>query len=151
MITAISWLPAVGIFGRISVISAGQVQRGAVSRIAAAILFADVRGFTNFAEETAPEEVARRLNGIFDCLGDSVRTLVCDFGQAGDEPALSKEELSPAVAGLSLRVARGAHDHVSDELASAVIPGSPADFGRLVGDEIQKWAKVVKFSGAKPE
>src|SRR5215813_5449077 len=37
------------------------------------------------------------------------------------------------------------------ELASAVIPGSPADFGRLVGDEIQKWANVVKFSGAKPE
>ena len=54
-------------------VSAGQVQRGSVSRIAAAILFADVRGFTNFAEETAPEEVARRLNGIFDCLGDPVR------------------------------------------------------------------------------
>jgi hypothetical protein len=29
-------------------------------------------------------------------------TLVCDFGQAGDDPALSKEELSPALAGLSL-------------------------------------------------
>src|SRR5262249_20271346 len=54
-------------------VSAGQVQRGSVSRIAAAILYADVRGFTDFAEETAPEEVARRLNGIFDCLGDSVR------------------------------------------------------------------------------
>src|SRR5262249_53529653 len=54
-------------------VSAGQVQRGSVSRIAAAILFADVRGFTNFAEETAPEEVTRRLNGIFDCLGDPVR------------------------------------------------------------------------------
>jgi tripartite-type tricarboxylate transporter receptor subunit TctC len=37
------------------------------------------------------------------------------------------------------------------ELASAVIPGSPADFGRLVGEEIGKWGKVVKFSGAKPE
>jgi adenylate cyclase len=34
-------------------VSAGQVQRGSVSRIAAAILCADVRGFTNFAEETA--------------------------------------------------------------------------------------------------
>jgi adenylate cyclase len=28
---------------------------------------------TNFAEETAPEEVTRRLNSIFDCLGDPVR------------------------------------------------------------------------------
>ena len=37
------------------------------------------------------------------------------------------------------------------ELASAVIPGSPAGFGRLVGEEIGKWGKVVKFSGAKPE
>src|SRR5262249_20285466 len=54
-------------------VSPGQVQRGSVSRIAAAILCADVRGFTNFAEETAPEEVTRRLNGIFDCLGDPVR------------------------------------------------------------------------------
>jgi adenylate cyclase len=54
-------------------VSARQVQRGTVSRIAAAILCADVRGFTNFAEETAPEEVTRRLNGIFDCLGDPVR------------------------------------------------------------------------------
>ena len=44
-------------------VSAGQVQRGAVSRIAAAIFFADVRGFTNFAEETAPEEVARHDRG----------------------------------------------------------------------------------------
>jgi adenylate cyclase len=54
-------------------VSAGQVQRGSVSRKAAAILCADVRGFTNFAEETAPEEVIRRLNSIFDCLGDPVR------------------------------------------------------------------------------
>src|SRR6266404_3144840 len=54
-------------------VSTGQVQRGSVSRIAAAILCADVRGFTNFAEETAPEEVTRRLNGIFDCVGDPVR------------------------------------------------------------------------------
>ena len=28
---------------------------------------------------------------------------------------------------------------------------SPADFGKLIGDETEKWSKVVKFSGAKPD
>ena len=37
------------------------------------------------------------------------------------------------------------------DLASTVIPGSPADFGKLVEDEIEKWGKVVRFSGAKLE
>jgi hypothetical protein len=32
-----------------------------------------------------------------------------------------------------------------------VIPGSPADFGKLLVDETEKWAKVVKFSGAKAD
>jgi tripartite-type tricarboxylate transporter receptor subunit TctC len=37
------------------------------------------------------------------------------------------------------------------EFAGAVLPGSPADFGRLVADETEKWAKVVRFSGAKTD
>jgi tripartite-type tricarboxylate transporter receptor subunit TctC len=37
------------------------------------------------------------------------------------------------------------------ELSAAVLPGSPADFGRLVADETEKWGKVVKASGAKPD
>ena len=28
---------------------------------------------------------------------------------------------------------------------------SPADFGKLVGEETEKWAKVVKFAGLKAE
>jgi tripartite-type tricarboxylate transporter receptor subunit TctC len=29
-------------------------------------------------------------------------------------------------------------------------PASPADFGKMIADDIEKWTKVVKFSGAKP-
>jgi tripartite-type tricarboxylate transporter receptor subunit TctC len=29
--------------------------------------------------------------------------------------------------------------------------GSPADFGKLMADETEKWGKVVKFTGIKPE
>jgi len=37
------------------------------------------------------------------------------------------------------------------ELGGDPIPGSPADFGKLHAAETAKWAKVVKFSGAKVE
>jgi len=30
-------------------------------------------------------------------------------------------------------------------------PGSPADFGKLIVAETEKWAKVIKFAGIKPE
>jgi len=32
-----------------------------------------------------------------------------------------------------------------------VLSGSPADFGKLIVEETEKWAKVVKFSGAKAD
>jgi hypothetical protein len=35
-------------------------------------------------------------------------------------------------------------------MGATLLPGSPADFGKLIADETEKWAKVVKFSGAKP-
>jgi len=28
---------------------------------------------------------------------------------------------------------------------------SPADFGKLIADETEKWGKVVRFAGVKPE
>jgi tripartite-type tricarboxylate transporter receptor subunit TctC len=37
------------------------------------------------------------------------------------------------------------------DLGGMLIPGSPADFGRLLATETEKWAKVVKFAGVKPE
>jgi len=37
------------------------------------------------------------------------------------------------------------------DLGGAVLPGSPADFGKLIADETEKWAKVVKFAGLKAD
>lgn len=34
---------------------------------------------------------------------------------------------------------------------STMLPGSPADFGNLLASETEKWAKVIKFAGIKPE
>jgi tripartite-type tricarboxylate transporter receptor subunit TctC len=36
------------------------------------------------------------------------------------------------------------------DLGGAPMPMKPAEFGALVATETEKWAKVVKFSGAKP-
>ena len=37
------------------------------------------------------------------------------------------------------------------ELGSEIFTGSPADFGKVVAEETEKWAKVVKFAGLKAE
>jgi tripartite-type tricarboxylate transporter receptor subunit TctC len=37
------------------------------------------------------------------------------------------------------------------ELGATVYPGSPGDFDKLVAEETEKWAKVVKSAGLKPE
>ena len=37
------------------------------------------------------------------------------------------------------------------DLGTTVFAGSPADFGKFFVEETEKWAKVVKFAGVKPD
>jgi tripartite-type tricarboxylate transporter receptor subunit TctC len=37
------------------------------------------------------------------------------------------------------------------DLSGTVLPGSPADFGKLIADETQKWGKVIKAASIKPD
>jgi hypothetical protein len=35
------------------------------------------------------------------------------------------------------------------DLGGVALPGSVADFVKLIADETEKWAKVVKFAGVR--
>jgi hypothetical protein len=37
------------------------------------------------------------------------------------------------------------------DLGGVPMPISPAEFGKLIADETEKWAKVIKFANIKPE
>jgi tripartite-type tricarboxylate transporter receptor subunit TctC len=37
------------------------------------------------------------------------------------------------------------------DLGGSILGGSPADFGRLITDETEKWAKVIRAADIKPE
>ena len=35
------------------------------------------------------------------------------------------------------------------DLGSMVLPGSPADFGKLIADETENWGKVIRAANIK--
>ena len=37
------------------------------------------------------------------------------------------------------------------DLGGTALPGSPADFGKLIADETEKWAKVIRAANIKAE
>jgi len=50
-------------------------------------------------------------------------------------------------AGLADPALRGKFDNLGGGIAAT----APADFGKLIADETEKWGKVVKFAGIKPQ
>jgi tripartite-type tricarboxylate transporter receptor subunit TctC len=44
----------------------------------------------------------------------------------------------------------GIKDRLVD-LGGTILGGSPADFGKLIADETEKWGKVIRTANIKPE
>jgi tripartite-type tricarboxylate transporter receptor subunit TctC len=68
------------------------------------------------------------------------------IGTATGTPASTVDKLNKEInAGLADPKIKG---RLAD-LGGITAPGSPADFGKLIADETEKWAKVVRFAGIK--
>ena len=37
------------------------------------------------------------------------------------------------------------------DLGGSVLTGSPADFGRIIADDTDKWGKVIRAANIKPD
>ena len=71
------------------------------------------------------------------------------FGVPKDTPAeiigILNREINAAISDPKIK------ERIADLGGTVLPPGPPADFGKLIADDIEKWAKVVKFAGLKAE
>jgi tripartite-type tricarboxylate transporter receptor subunit TctC len=70
------------------------------------------------------------------------------IGAPGNTPAQIIETLNQAI---NAALADPTFRTRLAELGGTALAGSPADFGKHIAEETKKWAKVVKYSGAKVE
>jgi hypothetical protein len=70
--------------------------------------------------------------------------------------AVSRPVLAPRIALADAYPSRPAHLIIGyppggsadlTELGASLLPGTPAEFGKLLSDETEKWGKVIKFAG----
>jgi adenylate cyclase len=115
-------------------ILAGDVHRGAVTRIRSAILFSDMRGFTELTMRHGEEEVADVLNRYFDCIvppiearggevlkfiGDGILAIFQEHDD-GDRGAACDAALAAARAGLAALADSNRHKSVAGPLAAGI-------------------------------
>ena len=85
--------------------------------------------------------------------------LLCpSLPQAGREPCCKEHHIEyPHASSPFLDHLSRARQHLRGkslafaDLGAMTLAGSPADFGKLIADETEKWGKVIKFAGIKPQ
>jgi tripartite-type tricarboxylate transporter receptor subunit TctC len=126
----------------------GQVQ----------VLFATTPGTTDYIStgklralavtSTSRVEVLPELSTVGDFLPGYEASQWYGIGAPRNTPAEITDKLNKEInAGL---VDPGMKARFAD-IGGTVLPGSPADFGKLIAEETEKWGKVIRAAGIKPE
>ncbi len=151
-------------------ILSGTIQRGEVSRIRSAILFADMRSYTRISSELEPERAVELLNTFFDCLVPPINAeggevlkylgdgLLAIFRDRGDDTGQSAQAaLSAAVAGLVLleqanqegrfptRVDAGIALHHGEAAYGNVGSGARLDF-TVIGPDVNLASRIAQMN-----
>jgi tripartite-type tricarboxylate transporter receptor subunit TctC len=127
---------------------AGQVQVG-FDPMPASIEYIRAGKLRALAVTTAKRsEVLPDIPALSDFLPDYEASFWGGFGAPKDTPVeiddkLNKE-INAALADPKMK-ARLA------DLGGTVLPGSPADFGKHIAEETEKWSKVIRAANIKPE
>ena len=149
-------------------ILAGQIRRGDIEEIHAAIWLSDMRGFTGLSDRQPPRVLIDLLNRYFDCqvpvildhgaevlkfMGDG---LLAIFTIAGDETEVCTRALAAArqaqsnVAALSRTVMPGLRFglalHIGDVLYGNIGSGNRLDF-TCIGPAVNFAARIEKLAG----
>jgi len=93
-------------------------------------------------------EMLPHLPTVGDFLPGFEQSALFGIGAPGRTPAEIIDRLNAEInAGLSDPKMKGR----LAEAAGPVLAGSPADFGKLIAEETEKWGKVIKLVGIKPD
>ena len=121
------------VFGTITTssehIRAGKLRALAVTTATRSDVLPDVPSMAEFV----PGYEASNWNGI--CAAKNTSAEIIDGVNQAINAGLAEPKIKARLA----------------ELGGVILPGSPTDFGKLIADDTEKWSKVIKFSGAKPE
>jgi class 3 adenylate cyclase len=126
---------------------AGRLRREPGETIRAALLFADLRGFTELSESTAPEEVVAALDSWFDRIAGAVHAFggeVLKFigdGMLAIFPIGERDAAAACDAALrAVGAARAGMDHLDRSRAAQGLPPLPFGTALHVGEML--WGNI---------
>jgi tripartite-type tricarboxylate transporter receptor subunit TctC len=97
---------------------------------------------------TTPSDVLPELKPLADVVPGYEASAWIGFGVPANTPpeviAILNREINAAISDPKIK------GRLTDLGGMVLPPGTPAEFGKMIADDIEKWTKVVKASGLKP-